>query len=592
MKFYEIEPQIIITEEYMSYEKGLYLKIENPEIDKYAIEESFQLVESEGHITIQSTSGKGILYGIFHLIECIIKGTDLNHLSVNAKPEMNYRMLNHWDNCDGSIERGYSGASFYFEDNQLVVNQRTKDYARLMASIAINSIVINNVNVKDEATFLITSQYFNELKSLANFFYAYGIQLFLSINYASPIDIGGLTTADPLDEEVQQWWQQQSTLVFEAIPNFGGYLVKADSEGRPGPYTYSRNQAEGANMLAKSVAPYGGIIIWRSFVYNCMQDWRDVSVDRAKASYDYFKPLDGEFDDNVIVQIKNGPMDFQVREPVSPLLGAMPSTNQCLEVQATQEYTGQQIDVCYLVPMWKKVLEFEVCPEKKKTMATYLKEQGDKRRLSGIVAVTNTGNDANWTGHDLAAANLYGFGKLAWNSKATSKEIALDWCKMTYGNCEKVTSTIVKILMMSWDTYELYTAPLGIGWMVNPSHHYGPNVDGYEYDRWGTYHRADWVAIGVDRTSTGTGFTKQYDRINRDIFDSIDSCPEEMLLFFHRVPYKKILKSGKTLIQHIYERVTLRFRQQHDNAIEWRDCINTYFYRKTGCADESERQIY
>lgn len=336
---------------------------------------------------------------------------------------------------------------------------------------------------------------------------------------------------------------------------FRGFVVKADSENRPGPFTYGRNHADGANMLAEALEPYGGIVIWRCFVYNCKQDWRDRKTDRARAAYDHFRPLDGQFHDNVILQIKNGPMDFQVREPVSPLFGALERTNQVIEFQIAQEYTGQQRHVCYLVPQWKEIMEFDT---QAKGGPAPVKRIVDGslwgNRLSGIAAVSNVGNDRNWTGHLLSQANLYGFGRLAWNPELSAEEIAAEWIALTFGTDTVVAGVISRILLDSWEIYESYTSPLGVGWMINPEHHYGPNVDGYEYSMWGTYHYADHQGIGVDRTvATGTGYCAQYMGSNAVRYDSLEDCPDELLLFFHHVPYTHVLHSGKTVIQHIYD---------------------------------------
>lgn len=585
-------------------------------------DEGYRLFEDMGQLKLVAQTGRGILYGVFAVIEAARLGKSIDGAKVESIPDNGFRMLNHWDNMDGSVERGYAGASFFFKENQILDTKRLKDYARLMASIGINGVVINNVNVKDEATYLITHKHFERLAEISQLFYTYGIQLYLSINYAAPMEIGGLDTADPFDEGVIAWWSEQSRQVFENIPYFGGYLVKADSEGRKGPFSYGRNQADGANMLAKAVAPFGGIIIWRCFVYNCQQDWRDLKTDRAKAGFEAFMPLDGVFDENVILQIKNGPMDFQVREPVSPLFGAMEKTNQMLEVQAAQEYTGQQRHVCYLIPMWKEVLEFDTRYHNRwGRVKDVISGKTYERRLGGMSAVSNMGDDPNWTGHDLAGANLYGFGKLAWNTDLDAQSIAYDWSVLTFGENEALTADIVTILMNSWLAYEGYTSPLGIGWMVNVSHHYGPSPDGYEYDRWGTYHRADLHAIGVDRTMAGTGYTGQYHPENSALYENIETCPNELLLFFHRIPYTYQLSTGKTLIQHIYDshfegaqeatqmcqrwkqneallsphvfgRTLLRFEHQVEHAQLWRDVINSYFYRKCGIDDEKQREIY
>ncbi|MCL7745730.1 alpha-glucuronidase [Halalkalibacter sp. MEB205] len=566
----------------------------------------------------------GILYASFHLLRLIQTRTNLETVNLRENPTNQLRMINQWDNMDGSIERGYAGESIFYENNQFTTNlERIKDYARLLSSVGINGISINNVNVHAVETKLITNAFLPNVAKVAEIFRGYGIKTFLSINYASPIQLGDLETADPLDDNVRKWWKEKAKDVYSYIPDFGGFVVKADSEHRPGPFTYGRNHADGSNMLAEALEPFGGIVIWRCFVYNCMQDWRDRKTDRARAAYDHFKPLDGQFRENVILQIKNGPMDFQVREAVSPLFGAMNETNQMLEFQITQEYTGQQKHVCYLIPQWKEILEFE----------TYAKGEGTpiKRIVdgstfencySGITAVSNIGNDTNWTGHQLAQANLFGFGRLIWNPDLSVEEITNEWVRATFGNDPDVVEQISIILKDSWPIYENYTSPLGVGWMVNPDHHYGPNVDGYEYSVWGTYHFADCYGIGVDRTvASGTGYTAQYFAENASMYESLETCPDELLLFFHHVPYTHKLKSGKTVIQHIYDthfegveqaialkerwsslvgkvdperyqNILDRLNGQIDHAKQWRDIINTYFLRKSGIQDEKNRKIY
>jgi alpha-glucuronidase len=586
-------------------------------------EEGYYIKQLGKSIRIEAVTDRGLLYGSFDLIRQIAQGNTIRGINIRQSPKNNIRILNHWDNMDGSIERGYSGKSFFFEDDQIIINERTKDYARFMASVGINASVINNVNVLGAATDLITSRYLDKLRTMADIFSGYGIKLYLSANFAAPIEIGGLPVSDPLDKDVANWWKKRVAEIYEKIPQFGGFLIKADSEGRPGPFTYGRTHADGANVLARALKPYGGLLIWRCFVYNCLQDWRDYKTDRARASYDNFIDLDGKFDDNVILQIKNGPMDFQVREPVSPLFGALKNTNMILEVQAAQEYTGQQKDVCYLIPMWKEVLDFETySKEKDSTIADIVSGRAYNQANCGMAVVTNTGNDYNWTGHDLVASNLYGFGRLSWDTELSSEQIAKEWIALTFTHEDKVAKVVLDILMKSWPVYEKYTSPLGIGWMVNPNHHYGPNIDGYEYDRWGTYHRADRNGLGVDRSvKSGTGYAGQYNEPNASMYEDKESCPEELLLFFHYIEYDYKLKSGKTLIQHIYdthfegvedvkdmikewegikglipqdvyERVRERFDMQISNAVEWRDRVNTYFYRKSGIEDAKGRKIY
>ena len=608
-----------MTETHCQEEAGVLLLLdENQEVGK----EGYEICQKGEQLLITSAGEAGILYGVFHLARELQCGRTMKNSYIRKTPDSPLRMLNHWDNMDGSIERGYSGESFFFENNQVVVNDRTRAYARLAASVGINGVVINNVNVKDRATWLIDEVFQKELKEMSDIFSSYGIRLFLSLNFAAPMEFGGLESADPCKEEVKIWWKEKMEELCTRLPNLGGFLVKADSEGRPGPFTYGRTHADGANMLAEAVKPYDGLIIWRCFVYNCQQDWRDRKTDRARSGYDNFKPLDGQFLDNVILQVKNGPMDFQVREPVSPLFGGMEHTNEMLEVQIAQEYTGQQRHVCYLIPMFKEILGFHThCSENLDTVEDIVTGRTMRNHNCGMAAVANTGNDENWTGHDLAAANFYGFGRLSFDASLSAEEIAQEWIRCTFGQDEEVLEKIEKILMMSWPAYEKYTSPLGIGWMVNPNYHYGPNVDGYEYDRWGTYHRADHLGLGVDRSHNGTGYAQQYLEPNTSMYDAIETCPEELLLFFHYIPYTYELKSGKTLIQHIYDthfegaedveemaaiwdslkgkvpekvflRVQKRLGHQKNHSKEWRDQINSYFYRKSMIPDNKNRAIY
>ncbi|QDP42219.1 alpha-glucuronidase [Radiobacillus deserti] len=605
--------------------------------EEFALEtDVFQSLNDEGYILrtvnhlekncvlLVGKTDKGVLYATHHLLRLIQARESLHQLDIVEYPKNQIRMLNHWDNMDGSVERGYSGNSIFYENNKFTTNlERIKDYARLLSAVGVNSISINNVNVWEKETYLITRKLLQDVTSIADIFRAYGIRLFLSINFASPMELGDLSTADPLDNNVKSWWKDKVKEIYQYIPDFGGFIVKADSEHRPGPFSYGRDHADGANMLGEALEPFGGVVVWRCFVYNCMQDWRDRSTDRARAAYDHFKPLDGKFKDNVILQVKNGPMDFQVREPVSPMLGAMEKTNQIIEFQIAQEYLGQQKDLAFLIPMWKEVLDFD----------TYAKGEGSTVKkivdgslyeytYSGIAAVSNIGDDINWTGNTLAQANLFGYGRLTWNPNLSSEEIAKEWVQVTFGNDPIVVETISTMLLDSREIYENYTTPLGIGWMVNPNHHYGPNVDGYEYSRWGTYHFADRDGIGVDRTiETGTGYAGQYFSPNKEMYNSLADCPDELLLFFHHVPYTHRLKSGETVIQHYYNthfkgveqvedlrkkwsllegkideyrfhNVKERLHMQLENAIEWRDQVNTYFYRKSGIPDEKNRRIF
>lgn len=582
-------------------------------------------VQSKGGLlqaVISASGERGALYGTFAFLRLLQLGDVKDGYALTDYPSNPLRIINHWDNLDGSVERGYAGKSIYFKDNELVDDLgRIRDYARILASIGINAVTVNNVNVHKIETQLIGSKT-AMAKTLATIFAEYGIKLFLSINYASPLEFG-LDTADPLDPAVRAWWRERVEKAYSQIPNLGGFLVKADSENRPGPFTYGRSQADGANMLGEALEPLGGILIWRCFVYNCHQDWRDTKTDRARAAYDHFKPLDGQFRDNVILQIKNGPMDFQVREPVSPLLGGLEKTNQIVELQITQEYTGQQRHLCYLVPQWKEILDFDTLAKGPgSTVAKIVAGSLIPQSHSGMAAVVNVGNDPNWTGHTLAQANLYGYGRLAWDPSLSSEQITTEWVVTTFGSDPAVVQTISGMLLSSWEAFENYTTPLGIGWMCNPNHHYGPSPDGYEYSKWGTYHRADHFGIGVDRTvKNGTGYVGQYRGENAKLYESLHSCPEELLLFFHRVPYTYVLKTGKTLIQHIYdshfygveqveamieawrslegrinqatyEHVLQRFAGNLEDAKEWRDVVNTYFYRISRIEDQHHRKIY
>lgn len=598
---------------------GILLEI-NPTLDLGR--EGYAITEENGRIHICAARENGLLYGTFRFLLMVSSGKEIEGISLQEIPQNPVRMLNQWDNIDGSIERGYAGNSFFYENGKVCVTKRITDYARLLCSVGINAISINNVNVREGAEWLITEKHYKELEQISGIFGKYGISMYLCIDFAAPMTLDGLPCADPLNEEVRNWWEKKCSEIFSRIPNMGGFLVKADSEGRPGPFAYGRNHADGANMLARAVKPYGGMIIWRCFVYNCQQDWRDRRTDRARAGYDNFMPLDGKFDDNVILQIKNGPIDFQVREPVHPLFGGLQHTNQMLEVQIAQEYTGQQIDVCYLVPMWKEVLDFSTgCGKPEDTVADIISGRTFGQVKCGMAAVSNTGKDANWTGHDLAGANLYGFGRLAWNPQTSAEEIVQEWIALQISRDSGVMAVVSDILLRSREVYEKYTAPLGIGFMVNPAHHYGPNPEGYEYSKWGTYHRADHLAVGVDRSDKGTGYSEQYFEKNAALYRDAESCPENLLLFFHRVPYTHRLHSGKTLIQHIYDshfegyadvqkmqrdwdsledkipqhifkRVKERFARQAENSREWCDVINSFFYRKSMIPDEKGRDIF
>lgn len=590
-------------------EYTLQLKVDDLE------HEEFSLTPLENGFEIAGGSKYGLLYGVYRFLNRLATGESMEKIRERSAPKVDYRIINHWDNMDGHIERGYAGKSFFFLNNKFDYDEeRIKNYARLMASIGINGICINNVNVNKVSAGLIAEPLLSDMAELAALFRPFGIRLLASVHFDAPMIVGGLTTSDPLDAGVKEFWKAQSAVVYDKIPDFLGYLVKADSEFRGGPEAFGRTQADGANTIAAAVAPYGGLVFWRCFVYNCQQDWRDTQTDRPMAAFKHFQPLDGTFDQNVILQIKNGPVDFQTREPVSPLFSSLKNTSEAIEFQIAQEYTGQQIDLFGLAVQWEEILTTEV--DKGKQLKSLFGQE-----IVAMTAVTNTGNNMNWTGNTLAQCNLYAFGRMAWNPELTAQELIREWIRITFETDEHGCQTMEEMLLKSRGIYESYTAPLGIGFMVNPSTHYGPSVDGYEFSKWGTYHRASFDAIGVDRTSKGTGFTLQYPESLQRMYDHIESCPEELLLFFHRVRYDYKMKDGRTLLQYIYDShfegaqqaealllswetlenripqealnsVKERLKLQLLNAREWRDQVNTFFYRKTGIGDEKGRKIY
>ncbi|MFI7336663.1 alpha-glucuronidase [Streptomyces sp. NPDC050085] len=570
--------------------------------------------------TVTAAAPAGLLYGYFHVVRlgeaAFTAAPDETH-----RPALALRMLDHWDNVDvhpvmGQVERGYAGGSLFWKDGRARGDlTRIRAYARLLASCGINALAVNNVNVHASETRLLTDR-FGEVAAIADELRHYGIRTHLSVNFAAPLWAGGLDTTDPLDDGVRAWWREAADRVYAMVPDFGGFVVKADSEGQPGPFAHGRSHADGANLLAAALAPHGGTVHWRAFVYDHRQDWRDRTTDRARAAYDHFAPLDGQFADNVVLQVKHGPMDFQVREPVSPVVGALPRTRVAVELQATQEYTGQQRHVCALAPMWSQVLGFR--PEGNARVSEI---------AEGLVAVSNVGDDPFWTGHPLAQANLYTYGRLAWDPAADPYQLLDEWAEVTFTpdltpDPERLRSGLRAVLHGSWATYEKYTAPLGVGFMVQPGHHYGPSVDGYEYSPWGTYHFADRDGVGVDRSqASGTGYAGQYAKPWADLYERVESCPDELLLFFHHVPYTHVLKSGRTVVQHIYDthfegveeveaaratwaaladlvtparhaRVAERYEEQLRGAREWRDQVNSYFLRKSGIPDAHGRRIY
>ncbi|HEY6332669.1 MAG TPA: alpha-glucuronidase family glycosyl hydrolase, partial [Blastocatellia bacterium] len=567
------------------------------------------------HVVVASQNDRGVLYGVFALLRMIAMGRPVDHLDVISNTYAPVRMLNHWDNLDGSIERGYAGRSIFFSDGSVRTDlTRVGDYARMMASVGIDACSINNVNADPK---VITPEFVPQLARVANEFRPWGVRLFVSVDFSSPQKIGGLDTFDPLDQRVVQFWKATVDRIYHAIPDFGGFVLKADSEGRLGPSAYGRTHADAANVIARALAPHGGLIFYRGFVYDHHMDWTNLKNDRASAAVNNFRGLDGKFEPNAIVQIKYGPIDFQVREPPSPLFGILKDTDEAIELQITQEYTGQQRHLCYLVPMWKEVLDFDLQANGPGTPVKDLaSERTFHRPAGGFVAVSNVGLDRNWLGHHLALANLYGFGRLAWDPNLTSKRIAEEWTVLTFGLNPKVVDTIVDMQLRSWPIYEKYTGPLGIGTLTDIiGVHYGPAPDSSERNGWGQWHRADEKGVGMDRTvATGTGFIGQYSSTVAAAFESLATCPDDLLLFMHHVPYTHVLHSGKTVIQYIYDshyegaeeaaslvdqwkslkhlvdderygEVLGRLQYQAGHAIVWRDSVCNYFLKKSGIAD-------
>ena len=528
----------IAKDELTKYYKGKEVSIRvDPLLN---LGEGYMLTDS----SIIASSSIGILYGAYDLLRLQETG-NLSHLSKTEKPAVNLRILNHWDNLDGSIERGYAGKSIWKWDEIILdkagefkniskdLRNRLITYARSNASIGINGAVLNNVNASPQ---MMTSEYLHKVKVIADIFRPYGIRVYLSINFASPMALGYTKTADPLDMKVQLWWKKKAKEIYASIPDFGGFLVKANSEGQPGPGDYHRSHADGANMLADALKPFGGIVMWRSFVYGANHKGED----RVKQAVSEFKYQDGKFRDNVILQSKNGPLDFQPREPYAPIFDNIHQTPQIAELQITQEYLGQSKHLVYLAPMWKEFFRF-VSPDK----------------LKGIAGVSNIGDNANWCGHPFSQANWYAFGRLAWNPSISSEEIAHEWLIQTY-ECkdERFTKPVEMMMLTSREACVNYMMPLGLHHIFKFDHHYGPEPDGFiaSYPlEWCPvyYHKADAKGIGFDRSSKGTDAVGQYPEPYRSQYDNIQTCPEEYLLWFHHVPWTYKMKSGSTLWQEL-----------------------------------------
>jgi len=561
-----------------------------------------------GHavIAIASQGELGALYGTFHFLRLMATGQPIGALNQRERPKVMLRMINHWDNLNGTIERGYAGASLWkWNDLPGTLDPRYTDYARVMASIGLNGAVINNVNVNVPNLPIFSAEYLPKVAALASVWRPYGIRMYLSVNFSSPVTIGGMKTADPLDPGVAAWWRTKADEIYALMPDFGGFLVKANSEGQPGPKDYGRTHAEGANVLADALAPHKGNVIWRAFVYD-----DDIDPDRAKRAYIEFTRLDGKFKPNVLVQVKNGPIDFQPREPFHPLFGGMKHTPVLAEVQATQEYMGQAKHLVYLGTMWEEFLQSDTWAKGKgSTVAKAIEGAVEPYSVTGFVSVTNPGQDRNWCGHHFSQANWYAAGRLAWNPELKADQIAEEWIRMTFTNDPAPVATIRDLMMRSREIYLNYTMPLGLHHLIG-GNHYAPmpqNSGGPRRD-WTAvyYHQASTEGIGFDRSSKGDNYVGQYFPPVRDMFDNLATCPETYLLFFHRLPWTYRLKNGQTLwnglVSHYnqgvrdaeamratwqslagaidpqrHKEVADRLDIQVKDAAAWRDQILTYF---------------
>jgi alpha-glucuronidase len=521
------------------------------------LKKEFDQINNEGYIikSIQSNgknqiliTGKtdvGVLYGVFDFLRTMQCTDSPEKYNFIDSPKINLRILNHWDNLNGTVERGYAGSSLWnWQKLPDFIDQRYIDYARANASIGINGTVLNNVNSN---AMILTSQYLEKVEALANTFRPYGIKVYLTARFSAPIEIGGLKTADPFDADVKNWWKEKAKEIYKRIPDFGGFLVKANSEGQPGPQNYGRNHVDGANMLADALAPFGGIVMWRAFVYS-----EHDTNDRAKQAYSEFVPYDGKFRDNVIIQVKNGAIDFQPREPFHPMFGAMPKTHLMMEFQITQEYLGFSTHLVYLPKLYQEVLESDTyCQGKGSTVAKIIDGSLDHHKISAIAGVANIGSDMNWTGHPFAQANWYGFGRLAWNPYYESEIIANEWIQMTFSINTKFTLPVRQMMMKSREAVVNYMTPLGLHHIMDTGHHYGPGpwVSNLSRPEWNPvyYHKADKKGIGFDRSKTGSNATAQYAPELAKIFDDVANCPEEDLLWFHHVSWDYKLKNGQTL---------------------------------------------
>jgi alpha-glucuronidase len=571
------------------------------------------------YTVITASNDRGVLYGTFAFLRKIALGESVSKLDEKQSPYAPVRWVNEWNNLDGTIERGYGGRSIFWDNLQAREDlTRVGEYGRLLASLGINACSINNVNANPR---VLASDFIPQVARIAEAFRPWGVHVALAVDFGSPKTLGGLDTFDPLEPKVASWWKTRVDALYAAIPDLAGFVLKADSEGRVGPATYGRTHADAANLLARALQPHGGLLFYRGFVYDHHADWTNPKNDRGRAAYDNFQPLDGKFDDNVIVQIKHGPIDFQVREPASPLFGALEKTNQAIELQITQEYFGQSRHTVFLVPMWKTALDFDMHVREGATpVKALVAGKTFHRPTGGFVGVSNVGLDANWYGNHLSQANLYGFGRLAWNPDLTSQRIIDEWTRLTFGSDPKAIETVNAIQLNSWRTFENYTGPLGLQTLTDiVGDHYGVAVEASERNGWGQWHNADEKGVGMERTvAKGTGYVGQYRPAVAKMYESLETCPDDLLLFLHHVPYTYKLHSGKTVVQFIYDshyegaaavagwvrdwkslrghiddqryqQVLAQLEYQAAHAEVWRDAVNDWFRRTSGIDDAKNR---
>ncbi len=516
-------------------------------------------IGSHSTIVIASQSDVGALYGSFAFLRLLQTQQPISNLKVSESPRLRLRILDHWDNLDGSIERGYAGKSLWnWSALPNKIDPRLRDYARANASIGINGSTLNNVNADSQ---ILTPDYLKKVAAIADVFRAYGLHVYLSARFSAPMELGGLKTADPLDPEVALWWKKKADEIYGLIPDFGGFVVKANSEGQPGPRTYNRTHADGANMLAAALAPHKGVVLWRAFVYDVKPGY-----DRAGAAFENLQPFDGKFAANVMLQVKNGPIDFQPREPFHPLFGGMPKTQVVPELQITQEYLGFSNHLVFLAQMWREFLDSDTYAKGKGSIVSKVVDGSlYGQRLTGLVGVANTGSDRNWTGHHFLQANWYAFGRLAWNPDLPSQTIAQEWIRMTFTNDAAAVKTITQLMLQSWEALVDYMTPLGLHHIMWGKTHYGPAPwwDTEKREDWNPvyFHRADDKGIGFDRTATGSNTVAQYHPEVRDKFASLQTCPEKFLLWFHHVPWDHRMQSGNTL----WDEMALHYQR----GVEW-----------------------